>query len=68
MEINTSEEDSSERRRAILATIRDVDVPDWSYNMRREMQEIVEGLYLGPYSVAVKSRVFFHTINIFFCD
>jgi len=32
------------------------DAPDWSYSMRREMQEIVEGLFLGPYSVAVRSK------------
>jgi len=32
------------------------DAPDWIYSMRREMQEIVDGLYLGPYSVAVRSK------------
>ena len=30
---------------------------DWVYSMRREMQEIVKGLFLGPYSVAVRSKV-----------
>lgn len=30
---------------------------DWQYPMRREMQEILPGLYLGPYSAATKSRV-----------
>ena len=30
---------------------------DWTYSMRREMQEIVKGLFLGPYSVAVRSKV-----------
>lgn len=30
---------------------------EWSYSMRREMQEIVKGLFLGPYSVAVRSKV-----------
>lgn len=37
---------------------------DWTYSMRREMQEIVKGLFLGPYSVAVRSKVlvFFHSI------
>lgn len=30
---------------------------DWQYSMRREMQEILPGLYLGPYSAATKSRV-----------
>ncbi|XP_063880050.1 serine/threonine/tyrosine-interacting protein-like isoform X4 [Scylla paramamosain] len=29
---------------------------DWQYPMRREMQEILPGLYLGPYSAATKSR------------
>lgn len=33
------------------------DIPEWSYSMRREMQEIVDGLFLGPYSVAVRSKV-----------
>lgn len=30
---------------------------DWTYSMRREMQEIVKGLFLGPYSVAVRTKV-----------
>ncbi|CAH2329012.1 serine threonine tyrosine-interacting [Pelobates cultripes] len=30
---------------------------DWSYPMRREMQEILPGLYLGPYSAAMKSKL-----------
>lgn len=30
---------------------------NWTYSMRREMQEIVKGLFLGPYSVAVRSKV-----------
>ena len=29
---------------------------------RREMQEIVTGLFLGPYSVAVRSKVSIHTL------
>lgn len=29
---------------------------DWSYYMRREMQEIVPGLYLGPYAAAMKNK------------
>ncbi|KAG1681764.1 Serine/threonine/tyrosine-interacting protein [Nymphon striatum] len=29
---------------------------EWSYLMRREMQEIIPGLFLGPYSAAVKSK------------
>lgn len=27
----------------------------WSYSMRRNMQEIIPGLYLGPYSAALKN-------------
>ncbi|XP_061621775.1 serine/threonine/tyrosine-interacting protein isoform X2 [Phyllopteryx taeniolatus] len=30
---------------------------DWAYPMRREMQEIVPGLFLGPYSAAMKSKL-----------
>ncbi|KAL4656250.1 serine/threonine/tyrosine-interacting protein [Arapaima gigas] len=30
---------------------------DWSYPMRREMQEIIPGLFLGPYSAAMKSKL-----------
>jgi len=29
---------------------------DWLYPMRRDMQEILPGLYLGPYNAATKSR------------
>ncbi|CAI9730405.1 threonine tyrosine-interacting A-like [Octopus vulgaris] len=29
---------------------------DWSYSMRREMQEIVPGLFLGPYAAAMKNK------------
>ncbi|KAL5009119.1 hypothetical protein ScPMuIL_014700 [Solemya velum] len=29
---------------------------DWVYTMRREMQEIVPGLYLGPYAAAMKCK------------
>lgn len=29
----------------------------WAYAKRRDMQEIVKGLFLGPYSVAVRSKV-----------
>ncbi|XP_014671752.1 PREDICTED: serine/threonine/tyrosine-interacting protein-like isoform X2 [Priapulus caudatus] len=28
----------------------------WSYEMRRDMQEVIPGLYLGPYSAAMKSK------------
>ncbi|TRY54299.1 hypothetical protein DNTS_021279 [Danionella cerebrum] len=30
---------------------------DWVYPMRREMQEILPGLFLGPYSAAMKSKL-----------
>ncbi|KAJ8672375.1 hypothetical protein QAD02_003634 [Eretmocerus hayati] len=30
---------------------------EWTYTMRRSMQEVVKGLFLGPYSAATKSRL-----------
>jgi serine/threonine/tyrosine-interacting protein len=33
------------------------DSEDWTYTMRRTMQEIVPGLFLGPYSAAMKSKL-----------
>ncbi|KAG8449190.1 hypothetical protein GDO86_016026 [Hymenochirus boettgeri] len=30
---------------------------DWTYPMRREMQEILPGLFLGPYSAAMKCKL-----------
>ncbi|NP_001158527.1 serine/threonine/tyrosine-interacting protein [Oncorhynchus mykiss] len=33
------------------------DLMDWAYPMRREMQEILPGLFLGPYSAAMKSKL-----------
>lgn len=30
---------------------------EWQYTMRREMQEIIPGLYLGPYSTANRSQL-----------
>lgn len=30
---------------------------DWTYSKRREMQEIVPGVYLGPYSAATNSEL-----------
>ncbi|XP_043553595.1 serine/threonine/tyrosine-interacting protein isoform X1 [Chiloscyllium plagiosum] len=33
------------------------DAGDWIYPMRRAMQEILPGLYLGPYSAAMKSKL-----------
>lgn len=29
---------------------------EWTYTMRRTMQEILPGLYLGPYSAALRSK------------
>jgi hypothetical protein len=34
-----------------------VEYEDWVYNMRRTMQEIIPGLYLGPYSSAAKNSL-----------
>ncbi|XP_021913090.1 serine/threonine/tyrosine-interacting protein-like isoform X2 [Zootermopsis nevadensis] len=33
------------------------DCEEWTYTMRRTMQEIVPGLFLGPYSAAMKSKL-----------
>uniref|UniRef100_A0A671FQ28 Uncharacterized protein n=1 Tax=Rhinolophus ferrumequinum TaxID=59479 RepID=A0A671FQ28_RHIFE len=33
------------------------DTEEWTYTMRREMQEILPGLFLGPYSSAMKSNL-----------
>ncbi|XP_028435190.1 serine/threonine/tyrosine-interacting protein isoform X2 [Perca flavescens] len=33
------------------------DLLDWAYPMRRDMQEILPGLFLGPYSAAMKSKL-----------
>lgn len=33
------------------------DPVEWSYRMRRCMQEIIPGLFLGPYSAAVRSNL-----------
>ncbi|XP_005934635.1 serine/threonine/tyrosine-interacting protein [Haplochromis burtoni] len=33
------------------------DLLDWAYPMRRDMQEILPGLFLGPYSSAMKSKL-----------
>ncbi|XP_076682264.1 serine/threonine/tyrosine-interacting protein isoform X1 [Andrena cerasifolii] len=30
---------------------------EWTYTMRRHMQEVVPGLYLGPYSAAIRSKL-----------
>uniref|UniRef100_A0A2I3BRP4 Serine/threonine/tyrosine interaction protein n=1 Tax=Mus musculus TaxID=10090 RepID=A0A2I3BRP4_MOUSE len=34
------------------------DAEEWTYPMRREMQEVLPGLFLGPYSSAMKSKIF----------
>ncbi|KAK0041573.1 serine/threonine/tyrosine-interacting protein B [Biomphalaria pfeifferi] len=33
------------------------DFPFWLYPMRRDMQEIIPGLFLGPYASAMKSKL-----------
>lgn len=33
-----------------------VPMVEWTYNMRREMQEIVPNVYLGPYLVASRTK------------
>ncbi|XP_011862435.1 PREDICTED: serine/threonine/tyrosine-interacting protein B-like isoform X2 [Vollenhovia emeryi] len=30
---------------------------DWTYTMRRDMQEVIPGLFLGPYSAASRSKL-----------
>ncbi|KAK7792264.1 hypothetical protein R5R35_000070 [Gryllus longicercus] len=34
-----------------------VENEEWTYTMRRTMQEIVPGLFLGPYSAAMRSKL-----------
>ncbi|KAL8589774.1 hypothetical protein ACOMHN_020777 [Nucella lapillus] len=41
----------------LLPVFLQAEAVDWTYNMRREMQEIIPGLYLGPYSAATKSEL-----------
>ena len=33
--------------------------PQWTYNCRRTMQEILPGLHLGPYAAAKKTQLDF---------
>ena len=33
--------------------------PPWTYNCRRTMQEILPGLFLGPYAAAKKTQLEF---------
>jgi len=35
----------------------DNEMNDWSYTMRRQMQEICPGIYLGPYACAAKNKL-----------
>lgn len=32
-------------------------INDWNYAMRRAMQEVLPGLYLGPYACAAKNQL-----------
>lgn len=32
-------------------------LPDWEYSMRREMQEIVPNVFLGPYCTAIRRKL-----------
>jgi len=34
----------------------DTDLFDWNYAMRRQMQEICDGIFLGPYACAAKNK------------
>lgn len=46
----------SENQRSPLSSLPNGDDSDWSYAMRRDMQEIVPGLFLGPYAAAMKCK------------
>lgn len=44
--------------------------PEWAYTMRREMQEIVPGVFLGPYASAMKTKLDYllsHNISHIVC-
>jgi len=32
---------------------------EWAYSMRRDMQEIIPNIYLGPYSAASRTKVIY---------
>lgn len=54
-EENTSENGSDEYPKIPVSSL---DRPkEWTYTMRRCMQEVVPGLYLGPYSAASRSKL-----------
>lgn len=38
-------------------TVPSQEIVDWEYTMRREMQEIIPNLYLGPYAAANKNKL-----------
>lgn len=40
-----------------IPTVDEDELPDWVYKKRREMQEILPGVYLGPYAAAMKSKL-----------
>ncbi|XP_038065867.1 serine/threonine/tyrosine-interacting protein-like [Patiria miniata] len=40
-----------------IPMVHDEEIADWVYSARREMQEIVPGLFLGPYAAATKSQL-----------
>ncbi|XP_063978094.1 serine/threonine/tyrosine-interacting protein-like isoform X2 [Diachasmimorpha longicaudata] len=48
------DEDSSEELPRISAL---ASPKEWTYTMRRSMQEVIPGLYLGPYSSASRSKL-----------
>ena len=39
---------------------------DWNYVMRRQMQEICPGIYLGPYACAAKTKLEYLKVNLTF--
>eukprot|EP01135_Chromosphaera_perkinsii_P000906 Nk52_evm4s153 gene=Nk52_evmTU4s153 len=51
-----------------MIALDDIGDPKWNYAMRREMQEIVSGVYLGPFS-CVRNSAFFanHSIDTVVC-
>jgi len=54
-EPNSSDNSSDEYPRIPMSSL---DSPkEWTYTMRRSMQEVVPGLYLGPYSSASRSKL-----------
>jgi hypothetical protein len=56
---------SSESPEAIALSNKSTRPQDWKYPMRREMQEIVSGLFLGPFASALPKNVITH-FDVFF--